>query len=57
MDVIGVLKVKFDTQVVSEKFRKREMVLTNSFAFQDYWTPKQVQYTPTSHQIPTTHHP
>ena len=28
MDVIGVLKVKFDTQVVSEKFRKREMVLT-----------------------------
>jgi hypothetical protein len=28
MDVTGVLKVKFDTQVVSEKFKKREFVLT-----------------------------
>lgn len=28
MEVTGILKVKFDTQVVSEKFKKREMVLT-----------------------------
>jgi len=28
MEVIGTLKVKFDTQRVSEKFQKREFVLT-----------------------------
>jgi hypothetical protein len=28
MQVHGILKVKFDTQVVSEKFSKREFVLT-----------------------------
>lgn len=28
MEVTGILKVKFDTQVVSEKFKKREFVLT-----------------------------
>lgn len=28
MDVTGTLKVKFDTQVVSDKFQKREFVVT-----------------------------
>lgn len=28
MEVTGILKVKHDTQVVSEKFKKREFVLT-----------------------------
>ena len=28
MEVVGILKVKQDTQVVSEKFSKRELVLT-----------------------------
>ena len=28
MEVTGILKVKFDTQVVSDKFSKREFVLT-----------------------------
>ena len=28
MDVIGTLKVKFDTQKVSDRFQKREFVLT-----------------------------
>lgn len=28
MEVIGTIKVKFDTQKVSEKFQKREFVLT-----------------------------
>ncbi|MFM2101150.1 MAG: hypothetical protein RIR05_136 [Bacteroidota bacterium] len=28
MEIIGLLKVKFDTQVVSDRFKKREFVLT-----------------------------
>lgn len=28
MEITGTLKVKFDTQVVSDKFKKREFVLT-----------------------------
>jgi hypothetical protein len=28
MDITGTLKEKFDTQVVSEKFKKREIVVT-----------------------------
>ena len=30
MDITGILKVKFDEQVVSEKFRKRDFVLTDN---------------------------
>ena len=28
MEVIGIIKAKFDTQVVSERFKKRDFVLT-----------------------------
>ena len=28
MEITGILKAKFDTQVVSEKFKKREFILT-----------------------------
>lgn len=30
MDITGILKVKGDTQQVSEKFKKRDIVLTES---------------------------
>lgn len=30
MDITGILKVKLDTQVVSEKFTKREFVITDN---------------------------
>jgi len=34
MEITGILKVKFDTQVVSEKFSKREFVLTTDASTQ-----------------------
>lgn len=30
-ELVGLLKVKYDTQVVSEKFKKRDFVLTTDF--------------------------
>lgn len=34
MEITGILKVKFDTQVVSDKFKKREFVVTTGASTQ-----------------------
>lgn len=48
MEVIGILKVKNDTQVVSAKFKKREFVLTTEHGT-NY--PQQVTFVLTQDKV------
>lgn len=41
MEVVGILKVKYDTQNVSEKFKKRDLVVTTDY---DSPYPQDVQF-------------
>ena len=41
MEITGILKLKYDVQKVSDKFQKREFVITTDF---DSQYPQQVQF-------------